>query len=100
MIAYCPDCGAKYELPDERKGIKFRCKKCSGTVCTDDLRRVECFKPFGDLPETAAPKKDAPVAPPPAPAKPAPATFAPALEKLSLDSYDSKTLDALEDDLF
>ena len=100
MIAYCPDCGAKYELPDERKGIKFRCKKCSGTVCTDDLRRVECFKPFGDLPETAAPKKDAPVAPPPAPAKPAPATFAPALEKLSLDSYDSKSLDALEDDLF
>lgn len=34
MIAICPECSKKYRLPDEKIGIKFRCKKCSGVVDT------------------------------------------------------------------
>jgi hypothetical protein len=34
MIACCPACGAQYNVPDEKKGIKFYCKKCRAVVDT------------------------------------------------------------------
>ncbi len=90
MITYCPECKAKYDLPDSRKGIKFRCKICGGTVYTDDLRRLECIDPFGieDAPSSASKP-----APKPAPNLPG---FKPAAQAFDTHSK----LDDMENDLF
>lgn len=88
MITYCPECKAKYDLPDSRKGVKFRCKICGGTVYTDDLRRVECLDPFGI--------EAAKTAPAPKPAAPNVPGVKPAAQAFESHSK----LDAMEDDLF
>ncbi len=79
MISFCGKCKAKYTLPDERKGIRFRCKTCGNVVYTDDKRRIE------SVPAVAS--KPAPV-----PVKPEP--------KAEFKAKNTAMFDALEDDLF
>ncbi|MBP5232343.1 MAG: hypothetical protein J6333_02945, partial [Planctomycetes bacterium] len=97
---FCPECQARYRIPDERQGIKFRCKKCQKAIVYTDPKRRNSLPPSShSVVYTASSFEPEPPAKHAAP-KAAPAATAPKPAPKPTGGKDRKVVSGLTSNIF